>query len=550
MVAESEKTASPGAPPPPPPGSHRTEPDHNEKGWPKGVPFIIGNEGCERFSYYGMRAILTLYLAFLFRETGMADGAANAQAVSIYHFFAAAVYFFPMLGAIFADRLFGKYRTILWLSMVYTLGHLVLSLAEGSLPGTYAGLVLVAIGSGGIKPCVSAHVGDQFGRSNWHRLEAMYQAFYFIINFGSFFATLIIPWLRATFGWSVAFAVPGVLMAVATLFFWLGRHRFIHVPPAPGGRLGLLDFIIGTCLFVALGGALFIEAVGLMPVLWASGLALVILPFVYRARQRIEQDDGFFAVLFTAMHAHWKGLNHAAIREGYGQRVPRFFAAAEKKLGFDAVEAHVALWRIMSIFIFVSMFWALFDQHGSSWVIQAKQMNLQLGFMTAEPDQIQSLNPAMVMILIPVTGLVIRALRRRGMKVSPLSRMTFGMLLTATSFVAAALVQASIDRVGEGQVSVAWQLIQYFLLTLSEVLVSITGLEFSYTQAPKRVKSTVMGLWLLTVALGNIYVGWFSGLAKTLELQSFLWTFAGAMAAFGLLFAIRARFYVTREYVQ
>ncbi|MEM6732273.1 MAG: MFS transporter, partial [Myxococcota bacterium] len=179
MVAESEGNRQPEPPTPAKdPKGHRTAPDHNEKGWPGGVPYIIGNEGCERFSYYGMRAILTLYLAFLFQETGMVAEAANAKATSVYHYFAAGVYFVPILGAIIADRLLGKYRTILWLSMVYTLGHLVLSLGEGSVTGTYAGLVLIALGSGGIKPCVSAHVGDQFGKGNWHLLSVMYQAFY------------------------------------------------------------------------------------------------------------------------------------------------------------------------------------------------------------------------------------------------------------------------------------------------------------------------------------------------------------------------------------
>lgn len=530
--------------------THRTEVDHNETGWPKGVPYIIGNEGCERFSYYGMRAILTLYLSFLFQETGLAAGVADSRATEVFHYFVAAAYFFPILGAIIADRLLGKYQTILYLSMVYTFGHLVLSLGEGNVPMTYAGLVLIAIGAGGIKPCVSAHVGDQFGRGNWHRLTSMYHAFYFIINLGSFASNFSIPLIRAYFGWSVAFAVPGILMAIATFFFWLGRTKFVHVPPSPGGKLGLFDTSISLCLFVALGGPLFLDVLGTQIIGVSIVIALFILPFVYRARQRIEQDTGFFAVLFTSIKAQFTAESKTAQQEGYGTDLPRFYAAAEKKLGKDAVEAHISIWRIMSIFIFVCMFWALFDQHGSTWVLQARMMNLDFGFASAEPDQIQVLNPAIVMILIPITLGIMKWIKSLGYNVTPLSRMTLGMLITGLSFVSAALVQRAIEDHGEQQVHVAWQLIQYFLLTQGEVLISITGLEFAYTQAPKQVKSTVLGLWLLTTTIGNIIVSKTTHFSEGLELEAFFWTFAIAMGVFGVLFAIRAYFYKPREYMQ
>ncbi|MEM6532191.1 MAG: MFS transporter [Myxococcota bacterium] len=555
MVADSEARTAPEGPSAEGPAldakGRRTEPDHNETGWPKGVPYIIGNEGCERFSYYGMRAILTVYMAFLFKETGMAEGEAGGAATAVYHYFVAAAYFFPVLGAIMADRLFGKYNTILWLSIIYTIGHGVLSIGEGSLPITYAGLILIAIGTGGIKPCVSANVGDQFGRGNRHLLGKMYQAFYFIINFGSLFSQILIPWLKNEFGWSVAFGVPGILMAIATVFFWMGRNKFVHVPATPGGKLGALDMAIGTCLFVALGGPLFVNTIGLQVTLASCIVALAILPFVYRARQRIQQDDGFFAVLFTTLNGVLTGKNDEAKQAGFGQKVPGFFAAAEQKLGFEAVEAHIALWRIMSIFIFVAMFWALFDQHGSTWVLQAEQMDLVVGSLNLDASQIQSLNPAMVMILIPVNLFLFWALEAKlGIKVTMLRRMTTGMLMTGFAFVAAATVQEMVDGAPAQSVSVLWQVPQYFIMTQAEVLVSITGLEFAYTQAPKRVKSTVMSLWLLTVTVGNVLVSLMAsgGHGEAFELAPFFWFFAFAMLGFGALFALRAWFYTEREY--
>lgn len=222
--------------------AYRTSPDPNYTGWPSGIKYIVGNEGCERFSYYGMNAILYVYCVSLYVSHAVSEDMAADMATSTVHLFKTGVYAFPMIGAIIADRLLGKYRTIFWLSLVYCLGHAVLSLSEGSIGGLSAGLALIAIGSGGIKPCVSANVGDQFGKANWGYLERVYQIFYFTINFGSFFAVWLIPLFQIWWGWSVAFMIPGVLMFIATFLFWLGRKEFVHVPPKPGGNLGLAGY--------------------------------------------------------------------------------------------------------------------------------------------------------------------------------------------------------------------------------------------------------------------------------------------------------------------
>ena len=113
--------------------------------------------------------------------------------------------------------------------MIYCLGHLALALDDTRV-GLSIGLTLIAIGSGGIKPCVSAHVGDQFGTANQHLLAKVFMWFYFSINLGAFLSTIATPWLLANYGPHLAFGVPGILMALATLFFWMGRKVFIHIP--------------------------------------------------------------------------------------------------------------------------------------------------------------------------------------------------------------------------------------------------------------------------------------------------------------------------------
>jgi POT family proton-dependent oligopeptide transporter len=404
--------------------------------------------------------------------------------------------------------------------------------------GVWGGLALIAVGSGGIKPCVSAHVGDQFGKANWFRLRTIYQAFYFIINFGSFFSTLLIPWLWHRFGIRVAFALPGVLMIAATVVFWMGRRVFIHVPPSPGGRLGLLDALSSTAFFLTVGH-LFFSAGKPWPVLLAISAGFLLLGIlIFRRRQALAPDQGFLAVLLFALGA-W--LKHP----GRG-----FFGPATARFGADTVEGPVAVLRIISVFLLVSLFWALFDQHGSTWILQAKMMDLHLaGDFKVLPSQVQAANPLLVMLLIPFTNKVMYpALEKLGIRLTPLQRMTIGMVLTAASFVAAALVQTMIDRAPPASVWFGWQMIAYVLITLGEVLVSITGLEFAYSQAPRRMKSTIMGFWLLTVSLGNVLVSIIARIS--LPLAQFFWLFAGLMLAAALLFGIRARFYKPRDYVQ
>lgn len=542
---------------------YRQSPDHDLKGWPSGIKYIVGNEGCERFSYYGMNAILYVYCVTLFVTQSMPEDQAADFATSTVHLFKTGVYAFPMIGAIIADRLLGKYNTILWLSIVYCFGHLVLSLTEGSIIGLTCGLALIAIGSGGIKPCVSANVGDQFGRSNWGLLERVYQIFYFMINFGSFFAVLFIPLIKEYFGWSVAFAIPGILMMIATVLFWMGRKEFVHIPAKPAGKLGLLDALSSTMLFLTFGSWFFTASQPLWVMAVVSLACLYAGYAIFSYRQSLVRDDGFLAVS-TYMLKEWLAQSVVKKQEvlamagasGSGMKeMGRATQMAQKEFGDEAVEGVKAVFRIMSVFIMVSIFWALFDQHASSWIRQAEMMDRTVwlpffGDITLLPSQIPSLNPVIVMLLIPFWAYVIDpALQKMGIVLTPLKKMTLGMLLTSSSFMAVALLQSRIDAAGDMQVHVFWQLIPYFLITLSEVLVSITGLEFAYSQAPKRMKSTVMGFWLLTVALGNALVAFLAHFSH-LALVNFFWLFAGLMAVASVIFAMRAAAYKVRDYPQ
>jgi len=446
------------------------------RAFPPQTKFIVGNEACERFSYYGMRSILVVFMT---SQLMMPQGDAKAA----YHLFAGSVYLLPLLGAYLSDRILGKYKTILYLSIVYCLGHLSLALWE-SKNGLFFGLGLIALGSGGIKPCVSAYVGDQFTEKSKDLLQRVFDLFYWSINFGAFFSTLLIPLLLVKYGSRVAFGIPGVLMALATLIFWLGRKHYVNVPPARE---------VGTA--------------------------------------------GFMSIALYS-------LTHLKNRKK-GEKI---LDIAKAKYTEEEVEGAKAVASIIKVFATVSVFWALFDQNASSWVLQAQKMDLNVWGIQVEAAQIQALNPIMVLLLIPIFGSVIYpTVERLGIKVTPLRKMSTGMLLAGFSFIIVGLLQAAIDS--GVKVSVGWQVIPYLILTCSEVMISITGLEFAYTQAPRAMKSTIMSFWLLTTFAGNLLDATMAEL-NIFQGAMYFYFFAGLMFLVSIIFIISAAKYRVRNYLE
>lgn len=198
---------------------------------PPCVRNIIGNELCERFSYYGLRAILVLYLT---------EGL-NWQedfAISIYSYWVALAYFMPLLGGYVSDSYLGKYRTIIYFSLIYCSGSIILAVTAISpqVWGCVLGLILIGIGTGGIKPCVSSFGADQFlttvaPSKREHAISVFFHVFYFAINLGSVFSFIFTPLLREHAGYDIAFGVPAILLLVATAIFWSARKQYVILPP-------------------------------------------------------------------------------------------------------------------------------------------------------------------------------------------------------------------------------------------------------------------------------------------------------------------------------
>ncbi len=465
-----------------PQSQYLTAPIKTDK-MPPGVPYIVGNEAAERFSYYGMNGILVFFMThYLLNRQGVLDPMGKVQADAWYHTFVFFVYLLPIIGAILADAVLGKYRTIFYLSIVYCFGHLALAVDHTRI-GLVIGLFLIAMGAGGIKPCVSANVGDQFGSSNQHLLPRVFSWFYFSINSGSAVSTLLIPWLLDPFkasagmtealpawmvrllerihGPDIAFGTPGVLMLVATVIFWMGRKKFVHLPPA--------------------------------------------------------------------------GLNNYVRELTKGENLK-------------------ALGNLLILVPFVAIFWALWQQNFSSWIDQAEHMDRHLFGIDWKPDQIQTVNPLFILLMLPLFSYAIYPAIERVFHLTPLRKIGIGLFVTALSFAIVGWIQVRIDA---GQTPhIGWQILAFVVLTVAEIMVSVTHLEFAYTQAPKKMKSLVMCTYLGAISLGNLFtagVNFFIqhyGAKAGLQGANYFLFFVGVMLVAAVLFMFFARFYRGKTYIQ
>ncbi|KAM4711438.1 solute carrier family 15 member 1b [Anableps anableps] len=373
-------------------------------GYPLSIFFIVVNEFCERFSYYGMRAVLVLYFKYFLKWD-------DDFSTTIYHTFVALCYLTPILGAIVADSWLGKFKTIVYLSIVYAVGQVIMAISaihditDGNKDGTpdnmafhialsMVGLLLIALGTGGIKPCVAAFGGDQFNDDQEKQRSTFFSIFYLSINAGSLLSTVITPILRAQRCgihtqqqcYPLAFGVPAALMVVALIVFIVGSGMYHKTAPA-----GNIMVKFSKCIFFAIKNR-----------------------FRHRSAEYPKRK-------------HWMDW-------------------AEEKYDKLLIAQVKMVLKVLFLYIPLPMFWALFDQQGSRWTLQATTMDGNFGLMVIQPDQMQTVNPILILIMVPVMDFIIYPLIAKcKLNFTPLRRMTVGMFLAALAFVAAALVQLQID---------------------------------------------------------------------------------------------------------
>ncbi|XP_066519660.1 solute carrier family 15 member 1b [Hoplias malabaricus] len=406
-------------------------------GYPLSIFFIVVNEFCERFSYYGMRAVLVLYFRYFLRWD-------DDLATTIYHTFVALCYLTPILGAIVADSWLGKFKTIVYLSIVYTIGQAVMAVSaihditDSNQDGTpdnmtlhvalsMVGLFLIAVGTGGIKPCVAAFGGDQFEDHQEKQRSTFFSIFYLSINAGSLLSTVITPILRAQECginsqqkcYPLAFGVPAALMAVALIVFIAGSGMYTKTDPK-----GNIMLEVCKCIGFAIKNR-----------------------FNHRSSQYPKRE-------------HWMDW------------------ANEKYDKLLIAQVKMVL-KVLFLYIPLPMFWALFDQQGSRWTLQATTMDGNFGAFIVEPDQMQTVNPILILVLVPIVDSAVYPLIKKcGLNFTPLKRMTVGMFLAGLAFVAAALVQMQIDQTLPKFPSASESQMKFLNLENSSLSVSVNDNQF------------------------------------------------------------------------
>ncbi|XP_054707917.1 solute carrier family 15 member 1-like [Uloborus diversus] len=358
--------------------------------YPKAVFFIVGNEFCERFTYYGMRTILTIYFTqelLYSHDTG----------TILYHLFGFVAYFSPVFGAIIADSWLGKFKTILYISIIYCIGSIITSV--GAIPTdlptmkliSLIGLFTIALGTGGIKPCVSAFGGDQFKKGQESQLQSFFSLFYISINLGSVVSTALTPVLRADVHcfdqetcYPLAFGVPAAIMVVALILFICGKPLYTMHPPE-----GNIVVKVSKCIGAAI-------------------------------KQKLSSKD-------EKKKEHW--LDYA-----------------EGKFEKSFIEEIKILLHVLVLYLPLPVFWALFDQQSSRWTLQATRMDGVIGNFQIKPDQMQVMNPIFIILFIPLFDFVIYPLLDKfKLLQKPLQRMVAGGLLTALSFGLAGFMELKLE---------------------------------------------------------------------------------------------------------
>jgi len=452
---------------------------------PPSIPYIMVNEATERYAFYAFDAILALFLIKnLMNWNGDPANLTEEQAMEWKHYFKASVYFMPLIGSLISDMFLGKYRTIIAFSIVYCLGFLAITLDQTYL-GTMLGLGLIATGAGIIKPCLSANVGDQFGKSNQNLITKAYNMFYWAVNVGAFFSMLISPILYDKYeDVRIALGVPGIFILLATIIYWAGRKSMVHIPPK--GKVFFKDLL---------------------------------------------SKEGLLVIV---------------------------------RLSFF-------------LFVFIAVFWSLFDQTTSKWIYQAEKMNLTfikwnlsdqifLGSLLSKlgglnqvewkilPAQMQAANCILVLITIPMFTYIVYPFINRFFRLTPIRKIAIGFFVAIPSFAIPALLEKWI--LNGMQPTIWWQVLAYWFITAGEVMISIPALEFAYTQAPKSMKSFISSLNLLSISLGNLFISLVNKFIQnpdgTVKLKgpSYYWFFTILLLTTGIVFCLVVQFYKGKTYIQ
>ena len=439
-------------------------------GHPRGLMTLFFTEAFERFTYYGMRAILMLFMTAALMNGGL--GIDDKTASAVYGLYISATYLLSLLGGWIADRLIGQQRAVFWGGVLIMLGNGCL--ATGNTQIFFIGLIVIVLGVGLLKPNISAIVAQLYPEGGSRR-DAGFSIFYMGINSGAFLGSLLVPIAAAAWGWSAGFALPAIGMLIGRVLFQATKH-YLHdsgvVPlgkPASWWPVILFVVAVVAILVLALMGQM-----QLNPVVISKVLNWVLLAMA----------AGYFLYLLA-------------------------FA------GLDKPERKRVI-AIIALFSACAMFWAGFEQAGASFNLFAdRHTDLNVFGWNMPAGVLQAVNPVFIILFAPVFAALWVNLGRRNLDPSAPAKFSAGLILMGVGFLVM-FFAARYVVMGE-KVMPTWLILTYLFHTFGELCLSPVGLSSMTKLAPARFVGQVMGLWFLATAVGNNLAGQFSGEIDSVE---------------------------------
>jgi POT family proton-dependent oligopeptide transporter len=462
-------------------------------GHPRGLMTLFFTEAFERFTYYGMRTLLILFMTAAVMNDGL--GLDDRTASAIYGLYISATYLLSLFGGWIADRLIGQQRAVFWGGVLIMLGNGCL--ATGNTQMFFVGLIVIVLGVGLLKPNISAIVAQLYPEGGSRR-DAGFSIFYMGINTGAFLGSWMVPVAAKAWGWNVGFALPAIGMLIGLVQFQATKHYLSEAGVVPLGKpttwWPVIGFVVAVVVItvLSLGGQLHLD-----PVIISKVLNWVLLAMA----------AGYFLYLLG-------------------------FA------GLDKVERKRVI-AIIALFIACAMFWAGFEQAGASFNLFAdRHTDLNVFGMEIAPGVLQAVNPLFIILFAPVFAALWVNLGRRNLDPSAPAKFAAGLILMGVGFMVMFLA-ARYVVMGE-KVMPTWLILTYLFHTFGELCLSPVGLSSMTKLAPARFVGQVMGLWFLATAVGNNLAGQFSGEIDSIEAMpgQFLYLFWWGVLAGAVLLAL------------
>jgi len=437
---------------------------------------LFFTEMWERLSYYGMRALLVLFMTDQVMTGGM--GLTDRSATAIYGIYTALVYVVALPGGWIADRLLGAQRAVFTGGLIIMCGHFVLAIPSTN--AFFIGLLLVVAGTGLLKPNVSAIVGELYPQGDPRR-DAGFSIFYMGINTGAFLGPLICGGLgqAENFGWHWGFASAGVGMLFGLIQFWMTKHHL--------GAAGMLPFSSGDAAVDAQKRKKGWIAVGI-------GVAAIVVFAIVAMSGSLHLDP-----VLISQQSTYVIVGMAVL----------FFAYVLTLGGLTRDEKHRTL-ALIILLMGCAMFWSGFEQAGSSLTFFAdRYTQLEFSWFTIPSTWFQSVNALFIIMFAPVFAWLWVALAKRNLNPSSPAKFGFGLVLLGVGFLV--MVGASAIVVDGDKAMPTWLIMTYLLHTFGELALSPVGLSVTTKLAPRRYVGQMMGMWFLASALGNLIAGQIAG---------------------------------------